>query len=453
MRAWIVGIIFMTGSLLLSVPTWAQPTNADLQKRIEMLERELLQMKQILQQQQQAQAQEKLQVEKRVEHVEQKVNIVEKIKKEAPSFVSSFQFKPYGYIKLDASYDDSRTNYGNFVLYVPNESAHNDENEFNMTARQTRIGMDIIAPRNGDWTAKGRLEFDFYGDGSQRHENKAEPMLRHAFIDLTKGNFNLIAGQTSDLISPLCPNTLNYTVGWAAGNIGYRRPQLRATYTSPISDTNRFITAIAIARTTGTVNEDLDLDQENDGEDTGWPTIQARASLATKAFTQAESVFGISGHVGKEEVDFDLITSEEDDQERMDSWSANADFLIPISACMTISGEAFFGENLDDYFGGVLQGVNTTEGDEILSRGGWAQVSYMPFPQWTYNIGFGIDDPDNDDLSAGGRGQNNYYFANALFNLIPPVTLGLEYSYWDTEIMDQSDGTDNRLQASVIYKW
>ena len=88
---------------------------------------------------------------------------------------------------------------------------------------------------------------DFYGDGTV-HENKAEPLLRHAYVELTKGNYDIIAGQTNDLISPLAPNTLNYTVGWDAGNIGYRRPQVRFTYTYPVNAQNKLIGAIAVGR-------------------------------------------------------------------------------------------------------------------------------------------------------------------------------------------------------------
>ncbi|HNR12980.1 MAG TPA: DcaP family trimeric outer membrane transporter [Thermodesulfobacteriota bacterium] len=450
MRSWILVTACVVIALITSaLPVNAQPTTDELQKRIEMLEQQLQDLKQIMQQQQQTQQADQARVKK----VEERVGVVEQVKEKAPTVLSSFQFKPYGYVKLDASWDDSRTNYGNFILYVPNESAHNNENDFNMTARQTRIGMDILAPQYGNWVSKGRIEFDFYGDGTQRHENKAEVMMRHAFIDLTNGKYNIIAGQTSDLISPLVPNNLNYTVGWAAGNIGYRRPQLRGTYTTPLNDANKLIAALAIARTAGTINEDLDLDLENDGEDTGWPTLQGRIALSTKAFTETESVFGISGHYGEEEVDFDLIASDEDDQEHMRSWSLNLDFLIPISKCLGLSGEAFIGDNLDDYFGGIVQGVNAIEGDEVMSRGGWAQVSYQPYQQWKTNFGFGIDDPDNGDINAGGRTFNKYYYANVLYNLIPPVTLGLEYSYWNTGIKDQSNGTDNRIQTSIIYAW
>jgi len=213
LRKFSLSIICVCCFLFLGAPVMADQTTEKLQERIDKLEGEL---KLLLKGQESAQEEDKA----RVKSIEGKVEKVEKKAEEAATRVlSGFRFKPYGYIKLDAVYDDSRTNYGNFILYVPDESKNDNNNEFNMTARQTRIGLDILAPESSDWEAKGRIEIDFYGDGTAKHENKAEPLLRHAFLEVKKGQFSLLAGQTFDLISPLVPDVLNYTVGWAGGNI------------------------------------------------------------------------------------------------------------------------------------------------------------------------------------------------------------------------------------------
>ena len=51
------------------------------------------------------------------------------------------------------------------------------------------------------------------------------------------------------------------------------------------------------------------------------------------------------------------------------------------------------------------------------------------------------------------RSRNSFYFGNVVYSLIPPVDIGLEYSYWDTDHKGLSKGTDNRIQTSIIYKW
>jgi len=442
-RKYLFAVMCLLCSLLLITPVMGESEVEQLKQRIDTLEKELSEVKDLLKQQQRAREVESARVEK----------LEQKVEKSSSNVISSFKFKPYGFIKLDASYDDSRTNYGNFVFFIPNESTHKDDNEFNITARQTRLGMHIIAPDIYDWKAWGRIEIDFYGDGA-RHENKGAPLLRHAFVQLEKGNFSLLAGQTSDLISPLYPNTLNYVVGWTAGNIGYRRPQLRATYVHPFNEDTKLISALAIARSTGTVNEDLDLDLQNDGEDAGFPTVQARVALATKIFTRKHTVFGVNGHYGEEEIDWKVRPIFPGTrQERVKSWSVNGDLDIPLTEKVALKGEAFVGYNLDDYLGGVLQGVNSTTQEVVKTAGGWMQLSYKHSDKWKYHLGFGIDDPKNNDLSSGMRSRNSFYFGNVVYSLIPPVDIGLEYSHWETEHKNRSTGIDNRIQTSIIYKW
>lgn len=413
--------------------------------RIERLEEELNELKQLMRQQQETEEEgaKDVSIDQNAE------SSAKKTAKEAATTraINKFQFEPYGYIKLDASYDDSRTNYGNFVLYVPGEAEKKNDDEFNMTARQTRLGMNITAPHIGDWTAQGRIEVDFYGDGFASHENKSEVLLRHAFFKVNKEGLSIIAGQTSDVISPLNPYTLNYTVGWAAGNIGHRRPQLGMTLDYALDHKNRLFLAVSIARTSGLVNEDLDLDGQNDGEDAGLPSIQARFALATEHFTEKESVFGLSGHYGKEEMHWDAIERE------WESWSVNWDFHIPFSDQISLKGEVFAGCNLDDYFGGILQGVNVIAREGIKAMGGWAQVRYQPDQEWQIHAGFGLDNPTNDYLDPGMRAKNRFIYLNGLFEVIPSVTVGLEYSHWETEYKEMSRGTDNRIQFSFIYDW
>jgi hypothetical protein len=436
-RSLLIGLVSAILFFFTPFQVMADTDSELINQRIEKLEKELAELKTLLK-------------EKNAE--DQKVaNKVEddnkKVETAAAAKTDRFKFSPYGYIKLDASYDDSAVSNGDYVIYVPTEAVVSDDNEFNMTARQTRLGLVISAPDFEDWKTKGKVEIDFYGNGPAVHENKSEIVMRHAFLEFKRGNLGILAGQTWDVISPLNLSTLNYTVGWAAGNIGYRRPQIRLTYNTGKNDPMTIFAEYALTRTSGLTNEDLDAGGQNDGEDSGIPTMQGRIALATELMGKRKSVFGISGHYGEEEVDW--AGSETD----MRSWSVNWDFTIPIYDRFTLEGEVFIGENLDDYFGGILQGVNTTTQSEIRSRGVWTQLSFKPDDKWQYNAGFGLDDPDHMDINDSMRDKNTFYFANALFKLAPPLTLGLEYSYWATDYKNLGAGRDNRLQFSCIYSW
>ena len=117
---------------------------------------------------------------------------------------STLDIQLYGYIKLDAAWDSARTDAGNFARWVESEGGRERDGQFNMTARQTRLGMNIRGPDVGGAKTSGRVEIDFYGDGA---ENKPEPFMRHAYLQIEwpQQRFTLLAGQTSDVISPWCP--------------------------------------------------------------------------------------------------------------------------------------------------------------------------------------------------------------------------------------------------------
>lgn len=410
----------------------AETENEALKARIERLEEELGELKAIL---------------------TEKTTTPEKASvpaQAAPTPSDGFSIKSYGYIKLDASYNDSKTASGNYVLYVPSEGTVNNDNTFNITARQSRLGLDITAPQYEGWITKAKVEADFYGDGSIAHENKAELMLRHAFLETTKGGLSFLAGQTWDVISPLNPNSLSYVPGFTSGNTGYRRPQMRVSYNKSFNDITGILTQFALSRTTGTANEDLDGNTVNDGDDSGFPTVQGRVALTTKGVAGKKNIIGISGHFGREEVDASSTTGSAN---TYDSWSGNIDFVIPLSERFSLSGEAFTGINLDDYFGGVLQGINTTTRNEISSKGMWSQINFAFNKEWQYTAGFSFDNPDTDDLNNGNRDKNSFYFVNAMFKVLPMLTIGLEYDYYETEYKGMADSTVNRLQTSAIFTW
>ena len=129
-----------------------------------------------------------------------------------------------GYIKLDASYDTGRVNPGDYARWVSPGDLESGQTE--MHARQTRLWWTFTQPDIEGIKVTGKLEFDFFGGGA---DNKYLLLFRHAFakIQWEKSNIYVLAGQTSDVISPLVPTTVNYAVAWWAGDIGYRRPQIR----------------------------------------------------------------------------------------------------------------------------------------------------------------------------------------------------------------------------------
>jgi len=360
--------------------------------------------------------------------------------------LSSLDLELYGFIKLDASYDTSSTNTGNFVTWVDSEVGNRDDNEFSMTAKQTRLGMNIAGPDDGNLKTSGKVEIDFYG--SSGAENKGNIQMRHAYmkLDWPEKDFDIIAGQTSDVISPLAPSTLNYTVLWDAGNIGYRRPQLRLTKGIDLDGERHLETAVAISRTIGDDRfMSAVVNNPQSGEDSGIPTMQGRVGLTFPWLDYKPTTVGVSGHWGKE--DYDTVNKD------VESWSLNFDLEQPIDDKLSIKAEGFVGENLDTYFGGIGQGLNTANGEPIGSRGGWIAASLGPWDKIRYNVGIGIDDVDNGDVAANQRTLNRSVFGNVIYSLNKNTDIGLEISQWHTERKNQSDADALRAQMSFIYKF
>lgn len=363
--------------------------------------------------------------------VEKKDTGAEKEKSCCPE--KSYKFTFSGYFKGDAVHDLNRTYPGNFVLWVPYGGSEDDAATF-ITARETRMGFDFSWCENG-YTTKARLEYDFYGLGVEPSsgnamENKAAPMLRHAFLEFTKGRWSVLAGQTSDVISPLVPATVNYTVCWAQGNIGYRRPQFRVSTWAGLGEKAKLKVAAAVTRTLGS---DLDRDGFDDGADAVTPTVQGRLGLDVPFGSSGAAAVGVSGHYGMEKWGVEDSTETE-------SWSFNTDVKFVVNERIYIAGEFFVGENLGTYFGGVLQSINPMK-NEIFTMGGWGMVSAKPHERLTVNAGYAFDDPDDadfelpEDIMSTFVDKNSVIFGNLMYGVTSNVTAMLEVSYLKTEYL------------------
>ncbi len=355
-------------------------------------------------------------------------------------FWSTLDIQFYGFIKLDAAWDSSGVFPGNYVLFT--DQGRDGDDEFNITAKQTRLGVKIQGPDTGNMKTGGLVEADFYGAAGA--ENKFNLLVRHAYMtfDWPDHKFGILAGQTSDVISPLYPNTLNYTVLWDAGNIGYRHPQVRVTQQLQVRDDMTLELAGAIARTIG----DVEIMTFTPGADAGFPTFQGRAGLTFPWFGFKPTTVGVSAHWGREQYSSD---------DKVDSWSLNLDVLQPICPVVTVKGELYVGENLDDYFGGIGQGVRAgaTESHAVGDRGGWFAVVLGPWDAWSFNVGAGLDDVESGDVDTDDRTSNRSLFANAIYALNKNADIGVELSQWRTDFKGDDDVDDFRIQTSFIYKF
>ena len=354
----------------------------------------------------------------------------------------AYTFKFSGYFKTDFIYDQTRVNSGNYALYImernPIDSPDNDV--MSITARESRFGLDFLWTE-GDTRTDARVEFDFYGLGASpaslnSMENKAAPMLRHAYVKLTKKQWSLLAGQTSDIISPLVPKTANYSVLWDQGNIGYRRPQVRLSAWGDLSDNGKVTVAGGVFRTLG---GDIDGDKIDDGADSGNPTFQGRLAISSKVREKGTMELGVSGHYGTE----NFLSGRS--SKSAESWSGNFDLKIAPCERWELMAELFVGDNLGAYLGGVGQTLNPMN-TEIGSKGGWTELSFRATKGLWLNAGYGADNPDEDDFlipidelnARSFIGKNSSLFASVMYDLTSTVTAMFELS---------------QLKTTYEYRW
>lgn len=371
----------------------------------------------------------------------------------------------YGFLRLDVIVDSDRPN----SIQIPGFILSPDLNaplgtaagksDFSMHPRLTRFGFDLEgAPVKGMNDAKlaGKLEIDFYNlpsSPTSLNSNSREfPRLRHAWLKLDWPGFSLLAGQREDLISPLAPTVNNDLVMWGAGNLGDRRPQVRAEVKSGA------VSIAAMAGVTGAVdnqNSDASGNAFYDGEASALPTLQGRIGVGFDGpAAKKKSAIGVWAHTAREELDATATFA--NGRREFKSHAVGADLNLFLTSGLWLKAEAWTGKNLDDVRGGIFQGV--VGGHEIEAKGGWAELGFVLSPVWTSILGISIDDPESEflprktDTANPGQDKNLVWYIGNRARW-GAVEMGADYLRWRTEFAGEgvSDGVDNRFNMFMAY--
>lgn len=365
---------------------------------------------------------------------------------------SRYDMTLYGYVKLDASYDTQRTAAGNIMFFVLPESSGGRDREFNLTANESRIGLRLNLPAMNGFETTGQVEADFYGAGGT--QNSPNLRLRLAFMDVKHGDWALRAGQDWETFIVFLPRIVNFSYLANAGALGLRRPQARLTHTAKLGETTTLTTRLAAARTIG---QDIDGLGQDDGAAAGYPSGQAALILSTGSWTERPVLVAVSGHAGSEKVaEYEVGDAENPvavPAADYDSWSVIGSLSLPLSRQLLLQGTIWAGENLDNYFGGIGQGVNKAGRTAIAAQGGWAQLVMNPMDTVNINLGYGLDSPDKDDLNSGDRSRNEMRFGSVFYNLTQAITLAAEYSWMTTSYLDGKDAENHRVQGAAIVSF
>ena len=370
------------------------------------------------------------------------------------------EIKPYGFLRLDLIYNDSKTNNSQTTMWVSSEDGVKvavDDEEFVLHPRLTRLGLHVKGGKVDRSDISGNLEIDFITTPNFS-ESRQAIRLRHAFLKVLRGEFYLLAGQTWDIISPIFPSVNQDTLMWNAGNTGDRRPQLRAGYEHPLGPGKLSIMGgLGLTGAIDSKDKDLDKNGVRDGEDSGLPNLQARIGYTRPGFVPRENmVVGIWGHLAKEEIG--EVSARIAGENSFTSNSIGGDIILPIislshEGSLTMRGEIWSGKNLSDFRGGIGQGVNTNTGEEIKSSCGWLEFLIKVNTELQVEVGYTVDNPEDENLGIGDKAENTTWYIGGNFKPGGGLLLGIEYINWKTGYKDTPEGTDNRVNLIAQYNF
>lgn len=341
----------------------------------------------------------------------------------------------YGAARLDILADDSRMSDIHAPLFVEKEPSNGQmDGELTMSPALSQVGLGIDEwqlDENGRYMGEGKLEVDF-GGGTGTNVIR----LRHAYATVTvRHKFEILAGQTWDLISPLYPSVQNNTQLLFAGNTGDRRPQLRLS-ALPLKNLRVAVAASA----TGTLDQrDLDGDGQVDGLASGTPMLQGLLELRQPLRRDLVILLGAWAHVARQELA---------NGERFASSSIGAHVRVP-TPIATFSAELYGGRNASDIGGAVGLAPTAMTTKPVRSIGGWLELTLQPTKRHQLAVGGSADLALRDDVMTGDRSGNGTMWSALRYQPKPSLQVGLEYLYWKTLYRGTSPGIANRFDVHL----
>ncbi|MEN6405501.1 MAG: hypothetical protein ABFC77_03415 [Thermoguttaceae bacterium] len=374
-----------------------------------------------------------------------------------------FSVTPYGILWGSSVYATQRTSPGSYTMFVQSGST-GQESEFLVDGRNTRLGLDVLGPQIAwldDAQTGGKVEIDFQNNALNvlSGENKSSVLLRHAYVETKNDEFRLLAGQTWDVISPLNPGMLLYSVGWCGGNIGYRRAQLRGERFWACSDTSLLTAQFCMASQAFVDNMSTKTPSGTlSGEPSDWPILEGRTAwtIGDRGPDGLPITVGLSGHIGQQGFNYTYVDgggkSVTDSDNRCRTWSGNLDIRIPITHRLGLQGECYVGENLGTFLGGIGQGVDPIGLNTIRDAGGWFEVWYFWTPTLHSHVGYSVDDPNDHDIHYfAGKTYNQFYYGNMILDVTKNFQVGLEVCSWRTLYRDELPGDSVQTECVVKY--
>jgi hypothetical protein len=357
------------------------------------------------------------------------------VKKEK-SHVIGKNVQLYGKIKLDAIYDTHNMGTDAFITKLP-KGEKTDRSSFNI--KDTRIGLIINGPKVYDWKITARVETDFYGKVYKNDDNGAL-RIRLAYIDLNNHRgTDIRIGQDYIPIASQMASTLDFLSMGASGNLWDRVPQITVSQT--------FENGFGIL---GTAWKSY---SSTDGVEMRMPWVGVKVFYKADLLGTGKPLYlGLGGAYRNGSYKENGISGDVNDYVVAFEWNVPFKVYIPVA----VKGEAYVGQGLttrDFLVFTKSHYLDNNDVKELKTKGGFIQLTLKPYKKLSFNLGTGLNDPDDDGAKITEDYLKNWRaFGNVLYEFAPNLTFGFE---WDHQETKYEDGTEagNRFMASAIYLW
>ncbi len=360
---------------------------------------------------------------------------------------SKYDVKIWGRVKVDLNYDTARfTKYNDFIGAVAQDADwKNDSTDFN--PRDTRLGFEA-SHTDGGITGLARVEIDFYGadtgDAASTAGNNVLPRLRLGYVKMIKNDTDtsVLVGQDWIPVAQLNPNTVDFGILTAAGNLWWRVPQV--TVRQKLGDVELLLSAMEHRR-------------KDTASDQRMPWILARAAYDLSILGKGNYV-ALGGGYRTEDYSKSPATTAGTDLTR---WLVVAELKM-VQGPLMFQVEPWVGQGLDNEWLRYGLGVNPHTGtsrdpEAINAWGGFMDLTYALNEKTSFTVGYGIDNPKDDDVRGltaadGVFTRNLQYFANAWYSVTKAIKVGVEFVELETERFQETN-RGQRYTVSTFYNF
>ncbi len=350
---------------------------------------------------------------------------------------SRFPVRLFGTVHSHTFTNSGEANWLDVPNVVPPRPGDGATGSFASALRQTRLGLAFDGPRLGTARTSGVVAMDFFGGipGFQTGQAMGLPRLLVAYARIEGERTALHIGQDHMVLAPRDPSSLaafSFPGLFRSGNLYLRAPQV--TLERELGRGLRLAGGIMSPNAGDLPDGYTFVPPALAGERSRTPAVQARLGYTRGALDdRRHALAGVSGHYGRERRGTDSG----------ENWAAAVDVALRRD-WVGLAGEAFAGENIDAFGGGM--------GLDGRAAGGWAELQVYPADRWRVHAGVGLDTlRDASPLVPRRRSRGAY--GNVMFAITPEIEASFEYWQLWTKPGSGAGRRNHHVDWVLLYRF